>query len=107
MIVKSAPIAAVSLDTEAAVQPQMLSDARGPAFEIQVPNESEPEYTLPRDHPPWPHDSISLTTKARSFLARARPLVVAVLSFWDQRVRSIETALGRVTIDQSGSYRLS
>lgn len=107
MIVKTTPIATLPPEAEIAIQPQTVPDAREPALEIRAPIDGASGYTLPRDHPPWPCDGFSLTARARAFLARARPIVVAVLSFWDQRVRSIETTLGNVSIDQSGSYRLS
>jgi hypothetical protein len=62
--------------------------------------------TLPRDHPAWIADACSISARARALLAQIRPLVVRVLSFWDQRVRHVDLAEGRLYIDQSGCYRL-
>jgi hypothetical protein len=61
---------------------------------------------LPRGHPQWVRDGISLSHRAREALVRLRPLAVRVLRFWDHRVRSIVVAGRRVAIDPSGSYRL-
>ncbi len=69
---------------------------------------AEPEFEsqLPRDHPAWPKDGASISQRARAALARLRPVVMRVLSFWDHRLRSIAVAGRRVGIDISGSYRL-
>jgi hypothetical protein len=62
--------------------------------------------SLPHDHPRWVKDSLAVSQRARELIARLRPIVVNVLTFWDHRVRSsIVTGL-RVCIDPSGSYRL-
>ena len=70
-------------------------------------DESETENTLlPRDHPKWARDAVTLSTRAREMIARLRPVVVKMLTFWDHRVRSALVAGNRVCIDPSGSYRL-
>ena len=61
---------------------------------------------LPRDHPQWAKDTLSVSNKARDILARLRPLVIKVLTFWDHRVRSVLVGNSRVSIDPSGSYRI-
>ncbi len=61
---------------------------------------------LPRDHPAWPTDSLSLSSRARALLAKITPVVVRVLTFWDHRVRAVAIGSARITIDPAGSYRL-
>ena len=39
-------------------------------------------------------------------IARLRPVVVKILTFWDHRVRSAWIGGSRVCIDPSGSYRI-
>jgi hypothetical protein len=69
--------------------------------------ESEAENTLlPRDHPKWARDAVTLSQRARETIARLRPVVVKILTFWDHRVRSAFIAGRRVCIDPSGSYRI-
>lgn len=69
--------------------------------------ESEAENTLlPRDHPKWARDAVTLSQRARDVIARLRPVVVKILTFWDHRVRSALIAGSRVCIDPSGSYRI-
>jgi hypothetical protein len=63
--------------------------------------------TLPRDHPAWQRDVLSVSARARGVLAHLRPVVVRVLTFWDHVVRS--AGIGgnrRVEVDPSGCYRL-
>ncbi len=69
--------------------------------------ESDAENTLlPRDHPKWARDAVTLSQRARETIARLRPVVVKILTFWDHRVRSALIAGNRVCIDPSGSYRI-
>ncbi len=60
---------------------------------------------LPRDHPPWVKDALSVSQRARELIARLRPAIVRVLSFWDHRFRSAVVGGARISIDPSGSYR--
>jgi len=60
---------------------------------------------LPRGHPKWVRDGISISQRAREIVARLRPIAIRVLRFWDHRVRSILVAGRRVSVDPSGSYR--
>lgn len=69
-----------------------------------VPLEEAPR--LPSDHPAWTKDALSLSQRARSFIATLAPIVVRTLGYWDHRVRSIALRAGTLTIDISGSYRL-
>ncbi len=62
--------------------------------------------TLPRDHPAWQRDVLSVSTRARAIVAALRPVVVRVLTFWDHVVRGISVGPRHLEIDPSGSYRL-
>ncbi len=62
--------------------------------------------TLPRDHPAWQRDILSVSARARAVVAALRPVVVRVLTFWDHLVRSINVGTRRVEVDPSGCYRL-
>ncbi|HTZ54233.1 MAG TPA: hypothetical protein VMB20_04155 [Candidatus Acidoferrum sp.] len=69
--------------------------------------ESETESSLlPRDHPKWARDAVTLSQRAREIVARLRPVIVKILTFWDHRVRSALVSGARVSIDPSGSYRV-
>ena len=61
---------------------------------------------LPRDHPKWARDAVTLSQRAREIIACLRPVVVKILTFWDHRVRSALIGGSRVSIDPSGSYRI-
>ena len=62
--------------------------------------------TLPRDHPAWQRDILSVSARARAVVAALRPVVVRVLTFWDHVVRSVSVGVRRVEVDPSGCYRL-
>jgi len=71
--------------------------ALAPDCEIETP-------LLPRDHPAWMRDAVAISARAREWLAKLKPVVVRVFTFWDHAVRSI---LGRtLNIDASGWYRM-
>jgi len=78
------------------------------APEQVVPAIAESEHDtslLPRDHPKWARDAVTISQRAREIIARLRPVVVRILTFWDHRVRSALIGGARVSIDPSGSYR--
>lgn len=60
---------------------------------------------LPHDHPKWVKDALAVSNRARDLIARLKPVVVRILTFWDHRVRSITVGDRRIDIDSSGSYR--
>jgi len=62
--------------------------------------------TLPRDHPAWQRDIISISHRARALIAALRPITVRVLTFWDHHVREIAFGSRSLSVDPSGSYRL-
>jgi hypothetical protein len=61
---------------------------------------------LPHDHPRWVRDAVAVSARARDMIAKLRPVVIAVLSFWDHRIRSIVVANRCVQVDASGCYRV-
>jgi len=61
---------------------------------------------LPNDHPAWVRDAVAVSRAARALLARLKPIVVKVVTFWDHRVRCIAVGGRRVAIDASGSYKI-
>ncbi|HEV2642080.1 MAG TPA: hypothetical protein VGT98_05215 [Candidatus Elarobacter sp.] len=68
--------------------------------------DAELHATLPRDHPAWQRDVLSVSARARAVVAALRPVVVRVLTFWDHAIRSINVGQRRIMIDPSGCYRL-
>lgn len=63
-------------------------------------------HALPGDHPAWMKDTLSISQRARALLAKLRPVALRVVTYWEHSVRSIICAGRRLSIDQSGSYRL-
>ena len=61
---------------------------------------------LPRDHPKWVKDALSVSQRARDLIVRLPRVALDVLTFWDHRIRSIVVGDSRVSVDPSGSYRL-
>jgi hypothetical protein len=86
-----------------------LPDAREPGATgpvVPAPAQSELETSLlPRDHPKWVRDALTVSSHAKEMIARLKPVAVRILGFWDHRVRSAVVAGLRVAIDPSGSYR--
>lgn len=66
----------------------------------------EPSSTLPRDHPAWQRDVLSVSARAREALARLGPVFVRVLTFWDHLRRGVIIGGRTLEVDPSGSYRL-
>lgn len=61
---------------------------------------------LPNDHPQWVRDAVAISRAAKQLVARLKPIVVRVLTFWDHGVRCIAVGGRRVGVDASGSYRI-
>lgn len=88
-----------------ALEPQPLAPlAVAPARVADV--DAELHATLPRDHPAWQRDVLSVSARARAIIAALRPVVVRVLTFWDHVVRSVNVGARRVEVDPSGCYRV-
>ncbi len=98
------------VESDAGREPR--SSLRGPeAAETRpvVPAVPDVEFDtalLPRDHPQWVKDSLSVSHRAHELLARLKPVIVHILTFWDHRVRSVFVGNSRVSVDPSGSYRI-
>jgi hypothetical protein len=90
--------------TQPNVAPGEIPAAAAPAPLADAPLEEFP--SLPSDHPAWTRDTLSLSQRARAFVAMLAPIVVRTLTYWDHRVRSLVLRTGTLTIDVSGSYRL-
>jgi hypothetical protein len=61
---------------------------------------------LPSDHPQWQRDVVSISSRARAFVAGVVPTVVRTLSYWDHRIREIAFGPRTLSVDPAGSYRL-
>lgn len=81
----------------------LSSSAAAPVTPL-AQTENEPS-RLPPDHPQWAKDTVTISNRAREFMARLKPVVVRVLTFWDHRVRALVLGDARICIDPSGSYR--
>jgi len=68
--------------------------------------EIAPVQTLPRDHPHWVRDTISISSRARALLDRIRPVVIRVFCFWDHALRTVSIGSRSLSVDPSGSYRV-
>ncbi len=68
--------------------------------------DAELHATLPRDHPAWQRDVLSVSARARAVVAKLRPIVVRTLTFWDHVARGVGIGGRRVEVDPSGCYRL-
>jgi len=77
-----------------------------PPLPIALDPDVEVSNQLPPDHPPWAKDTLSISLRARALLARIRPIVIRVMTYWDHHVRSIFVGGRRLSVDGSGSYRL-
>lgn len=73
---------------------------------IDVPIAEFETPVLPRDHPAWMRDAVAVSSRAREWLERLKPVVVRVLNFWDHSIRSIRVMGSTLTVDPSGSYRI-
>ena len=73
---------------------------------LAPPASAEAETSLlPHDHPQWVKDALSVSNRAKELIARLKPVLITVLSFWDHRIRSAFVGGQRVSVDPSGSYR--
>ncbi len=70
------------------------------------PDERFGGHALPRDHPAWMRDTLSISQRTRVLLGKLKPVALKIISFWEHRVRSIAIGNARLSVDSSGSYRL-
>jgi hypothetical protein len=61
---------------------------------------------LPRDHPRWKNDALTVSQRARAMFQKLKPVAIRVVQFWEHRVRSISIGNRTLSVDASGSYRL-
>lgn len=71
-----------------------------------IPEDELETPPLPREHPKWVKDAVAVSQRARQIIARLRPVVIRVLTFWDHHVRGIAVGGRDLSVDISGSYRL-
>jgi hypothetical protein len=83
-----------------------VGDARDPIVTPVGDADHDAGTLLPRDHPKWARDSLTVSQRARDLIARLKPVAVAILTFWDHQRRAAIVAGSRLCIDASGSYRL-
>jgi hypothetical protein len=89
-----------------ALDPAALAIAAPPIASLHVADGgAEMPPSLPRDHPAWQRDVLSVSARVRVMLAQLRPVAVRVLTFWDHVVRSTVIGGRRVEVDPSGCYR--
>jgi hypothetical protein len=81
-------------------------DPNEPIVAATTESESDAGAQLPRDHPKWVHDTLTVSQRAREIIVRLRPIALAVLTFWDHRSRAAVVGGARLCIDASGSYRI-
>jgi hypothetical protein len=67
---------------------------------------SDFESSLPRDHPQWVKDTLTVSSRARALIATLKPVALRIRGFWDHRLRSISVGGLRLGVDPSGSYCL-
>jgi hypothetical protein len=97
-------MARIDPDTNPALyQPAVL--ASRPVLPL-IPDDELETPPLPREHPQWVKDALAVSQRARRLVARLKPVVLRVLTFWDHHVRSIAIGPRELSVDMSGSYRL-
>ncbi|MBV9700382.1 MAG: hypothetical protein JO078_09690 [Candidatus Eremiobacteraeota bacterium] len=84
-----------------------MEPSRSEPIVAAIPDGELETALLPHDHPRWVKDAVAVSQRAREIIAKLRPIVIRVLSFWDHRVRSIAIGDCRVDVDVSGCYRVS
>jgi hypothetical protein len=89
-------------------QPLALPGQAAPNLVAAIAFDPDDRYgsnALPSDHPQWMKDTLSISQRARTLLAKVKPIVIRVITAWDHRVRSISIAGRTLSVDASGSYR--
>jgi hypothetical protein len=87
----------------AGLDPLVLDAIAGVRADADAP---EVAPSLPGDHPAWQRDVVSISARARAFMATLRPIVIKVVTFWEHRFASIAIGSQRLAVDVSGCYRL-
>lgn len=90
-----------------ATRPSVDPIPYAPVLPVVAENELESTANgLPRDHPAWQRDALSISARARAIIATMKPIIVRVLTFWDHQLRHVPLGGRSITIDPSGCYRL-
>ncbi len=82
------------------------SPPAGALAPVGLDPDSELGHDLPRDHPAWARDAVSLSQRARALFASLRPVAIKVVTYWEHRVRALAIGGAILRVDASGSYRL-
>jgi hypothetical protein len=97
----------IELDETPATLAARLEAGRSEAVVPAVAEAELETALLPQDHPRWIKDAVAVSQRGRELIAKLRPVIVHVLSFWDHRIRSIMVGSRCVAVDPSGCYRVS
>jgi hypothetical protein len=97
----------IELDESPATLSARLEAGRSEAVVPAVAEAELETALLPQDHPRWIKDAVAVSQRGRELIAKLRPVIVHVLSFWDHRIRSIMVGNRCVAVDPSGCYRAS
>jgi len=97
----------IELDETPAALSVRLEAGRSEAIVPAVAEAELETALLPQDHPRWVKDAVAVSQRARELIAKLRPVIIHVLSFWDHRIRSIMVGDRCVAVDPSGCYRAS
>jgi hypothetical protein len=97
----------IELDESPAALSARLEAGRSEAVVPAVAEAELETALLPQDHPRWIKDAVAISQRGRELIAKLRPVIVHVLSFWDHRIRSIMVGNRCVAVDPSGCYRVS
>jgi len=97
----------IELDETPAALSARLEAGRSEAIVPAVAEAELETALLPQDHPRWVKDAVAVSQRGRELIAKLRPVIVHVLSFWYLQVRSIIVGNRCVQVDPSGCYRAS
>jgi hypothetical protein len=100
--VTPAPLATTDPRTAALAPRVRVEDIARPSL---LDDERGNRVSLPTDHPEWRPDILSLSNRAKALLARIKPFVIRVMTFWDHRATTMELDNITLEVDASGSYR--
>ncbi len=96
-------------DVGTALQSGVAAPSTTPAYVTPIFDDGDERWgghALPGDHPAWMKDTVSLSQRARALIAKLKPVVIRVATYWDHNVRSILCGGRRLAVDACGSYRL-
>jgi hypothetical protein len=97
----------IELDETPAALSARLEAGRSEAIVPAVAEAELETALLPQDHPRWVKDAVAVSQRGRELIAKLRPVIIHVLSFWDHRIRSIMVGNRCLQVDPSGCYRAS